>query len=218
MARRFHSEIKLARKVRHPHVCAIHEYGEDGALRYITMEFIEGVDLRQVLARDGAFAPARAYELALQVAGGLKAIHDAGVIHRDLKPHNVLVGERNAVKLIDFGLAKATAGSGMTATGVLLGTPHYMSPEQVRGKAVDAASDLYSLGALAFHLVGGRPPFSGDNAIAVGFAHCAEPVPSLKALRPDVPPALEAIITRALAKAPADRPRSPAEFKAALTA
>jgi len=219
LVERFRREAAAARKVTSPNVVRIHDLGEARpGLLYLSMEYFPGRTLAEVITSRGLVPMSDCVDYLGQICTGLAAAHDAGVIHRDLKPHNVLVGERNAVKLIDFGLAKATAGSGMTATGVLLGTPHYMSPEQVRGKPVDAASDLYSLGALAFHLVGGRPPFSGDNAIAVGFAHCAEPVPSLKALRPDVPPALEAIITRALAKAPADRPRSPAEFKAALTA
>ena len=153
-----------------------------------------------------------------QICVGLGAAHDAGVIHRDLKPGNVLVGERNAVKIIDFGLAKATAAEGMTATGMLMGTPYYMSPEQVRGRRVDAASDIYSLGALAYHLVTGRPPFSGENAIAVGFAHLSEMPPPARQIRPDISSELDQTITRALAKEPADRPHSAAEFKSAMTA
>jgi serine/threonine protein kinase len=153
-----------------------------------------------------------------QICNGLAAAHDAGVIHRDLKPSNVLVGERNAVKIIDFGLAKATAVEGLTATGMLMGTPHYMSPEQVRGRRVDAASDLYSLGALAYHLVAGRPPFSGENAIAVGFAHLSEMPPPPRKIRSDVPVELDAVIMRALAKEPSERPRSAVEIRSALTA
>ena len=219
LVERFRREAAAARKVTSPNVVRIHDLGEARpGLLYLSMEYFPGRTLAEVITARGLVPMADCVDYLGQICTGLAAAHDAGVIHRDLKPHNVLVGERNAVKLIDFGLAKATAGSGMTATGVLLGTPHYMSPEQIRGKTVDAASDIYALGALAFHLVGGRPPFTGDNAIAVGFAHCTEPVPSIKALRPDVPAALEAVITRALAKAPADRPRSAAEFKAALTA
>jgi serine/threonine-protein kinase len=152
-----------------------------------------------------------------QICHGLTAAHDSGVIHRDLKPSNVLVGERNAVKIIDFGLAKATAADGLTATGMLMGTPYYMSPEQVRGRRVDAASDLYSLGALAYHLVTGRPPFSGENAIAVGFAHLSETPTPPRQLRSDVPPELDAAIMKALAKEPSGRPRCPADVRAAIT-
>jgi eukaryotic-like serine/threonine-protein kinase len=170
-----------------------------------------------VITARGLVPIADCVDILGQICHGLTAAHDSGVIHRDLKPSNVLVGERNAVKIIDFGLAKATAAEGLTATGMLMGTPYYMSPEQVRGKRVDAASDLYSLGALAYHLVTGRPPFSGENAIAVGFAHLSEMPTPPRQIRPDVPVELDAAILRALAKEPADRPRSPSELRAAIT-
>src|ERR1043166_7308644 len=111
-----------------------------------------------------------------QIASGLQAADTAGVTHRDLKPSNVLGGERGLVKIIDFGLATTSVGDGLTATGAILGTPHYMAPEQVRGKGVDARTDIYAMGALAYHLVCGRPPFAGDNPIAIGFAHVSEAV------------------------------------------
>ncbi len=217
MARRFHSEIKLARKVRHPHVCAIHEYGEDGALRYITMEFIEGVDLRQVLARDGAFAPARAYELALQVAGGLKAIHDAGVIHRDLKTPNIMLDPAGQAHLMDFGIAKRADHQGpSTSTGAVAGTPEYMSPEQARGESVDERSDLYALGVVIFELFAGRVPFKGDTPVATIFKHIQEAPPLSGPGAPALPPALVPILARCLAKEPSHRYGSAAELITAL--
>jgi serine/threonine protein kinase len=217
MVDRFRREAAAARKVSSPNVIRIHDLGEARpGLLYLSMEYFPGRTLADVITARGLVPIADCLDYLQQICVGLAAAHDAGVIHRDLKPHNVLVGERNAVKLIDFGLAKATTGAGLTATGVLLGTPHYMSPEQVRGKHVDAASDLYSLGALAYHLVCGRPPFGGDNAIAVGFGHCTEEVVAPRTLRPETPAALDAMILRALAKQPADRPRSAAEFRAAL--
>ena len=217
LVERFRREAAAARKVSSPSVIRIHDLGEARpGLLYLSMEYFPGRTLAEVIASRGLVPIADCVDYLQQICTGLAAAHDAGVIHRDLKPQNVLVGERNAVKLIDFGLAKATTGAGLTGTGMLLGTPHYMSPEQVRGKNVDASSDMYSLGALAFHLVCGRPPFSGDNAIAVGFAHCTDAPPSPHSLRPDIPPALDAMILKALSKTPGDRPRTAAEFRAAL--
>ena len=217
MARRFHSEIKLARKVRHPHVCAIHEYGEDGALRYITMEFIEGVDLRQVLARDGPFPPARAYELALQIAGGLKAIHDAGVIHRDLKSPNIMLDPAGQSHLMDFGIAKRADHQGpSTSTGIVAGNPEYMSPEQARGESVDARSDIYALGVVIFELFAGRVPFRGETPVATIFKHIQEAPPLTGPGAPALPPALVPVLARCLAKEPGQRFASATDLMATL--
>ena len=196
----------------------IHDIGEARpGLLYLSMEYVQGRTLADVIAARGLVPIADCVDILGQICTGLEAAHHAGVIHRDLKPGNVLIGERNAVKIIDFGLAKATAADGMTATGMLMGTPYYMSPEQVRGRRVDASSDIYSLGALAYHLVTGRPPFAGENAIAVGFAHLSETAAPPRQLRPELAPELDQTIVRALAKEPADRPRSAAEFRTAMT-
>jgi hypothetical protein len=219
MIDRFKRECSAARKVSSPHVIRIHDLGEARpGLLYLSMEYVQGRTLSELIASRGLVPIADCVDILAQICNGLTAAHDAGVIHRDLKPSNVLIGERNAVKIIDFGLAKATAVEGMTATGMLMGTPHYMSPEQVRGRRVDAASDVYSLGSLAYHLVTGRPPFSGDNAIAIGFAHLSEMPPRPRQLRADIPPQLDAAIMSALAKEPPERPRSAAELRAALPA
>jgi hypothetical protein len=218
MVERFRREAAAARKVSSPSVIRIHDLGEARpGLLYLSMEYFPGRTLAEVITTRGLVPISDCVDYLHQICTGLAAAHDAGVIHRDLKPQNVLVGERNAVKLIDFGLAKATTGAGLTGTGMLLGTPHYMSPEQVRGKNVDASSDIYSLGALAYHLVTGRPPFAGDNVIAVGFAHCTETAAAPRTMRPDLPEALDAMIVKALAKLPSDRPRTALEFKGALT-
>jgi serine/threonine-protein kinase len=218
MIDRFKRECSAARKVSSPYVIRIHDLGEARpGLLYLSMEYFQGRTLSELIASRGLVPIPDCVDILAQICNGLTAAHDAGVIHRDLKPSNVLIGERNAVKIIDFGLAKATAVEGMTATGMLMGTPHYMSPEQVRGRRVDAASDLYSLGALAYHLVTGRPPFSGDNAIAVGFAHLSEIPTRPRQLRADIPAELDAAIMSALAKEPPERPRSAAELRGALT-
>jgi eukaryotic-like serine/threonine-protein kinase len=217
MTERFKREAQAARRVSSPSVIRIHDLGEaPPRLLYLSMEYFPGRTLSQVITQRGVVPLSDCKDYLSQICDGLAAAHDAGVVHRDLKPGNVLVGERNAIKVIDFGLAKATAVEGLTATGALLGTPHYMAPEQIRGKNVDARADIYSLGALAFHLLSGRPPFGGDNAIAVGFAHLSETPPALRTLRPEIPEALEQMVARALAKEASDRPTDARNFREAL--
>jgi serine/threonine-protein kinase len=176
------------------------------------MEYFAGRTLTEVIAQRGVVPLKDVQDMLQQIGTGLEAAHQVGVVHRDLKPSNILVGERGAVKIIDFGLATTAVSDGLTATGTMLGTPHYMAPEQVRGRPVDARSDIYALGALAYHLVCGRPPFVGDNPIAIGFAHLSEPVVAPRVLRKDCPPALDAAIVAALAKGPEDRPASAKAF------
>jgi len=213
MTARFRREAAAARKVSSPAVIRIHDLGEARpGLLYLSMEYFAGRTLAEVISQRGMVPLKDAQDTIMQIVTGLEAAHAAGVIHRDLKPSNVLVGERGAVKIIDFGLATTALAEGLTATGAILGTPHYMAPEQVRGKAVDVRSDVYALGALSYHLVCGRPPFSGDNAIAIGFAHLSEPPPPPRQLRKEIPEPLEAAILAALAKAPDDRPGSARAF------
>ncbi|HEY4179260.1 MAG TPA: protein kinase [Kofleriaceae bacterium] len=216
MVQRFRREAAAARKVSSPAVIRIHDLGEARAgLLYLSMEYFAGRTLSEVIAQRGVVPMDAAIDILKQIATGLEAAHEAGVIHRDLKPANVLVGERGAVKIIDFGLATTARGEGLTATGAILGTPHYMAPEQVRGKPCDARTDLYSLGALAYHLVTGRPPFGGDNAIAIGFAHLSEIPTPPRELRKELPEKLNNAILAALAKDPKDRPATANEFIAA---
>ena len=213
MVARFRREAAAARKVSSPSVIRIHDLGEARpGLLYLSMEYFAGRTLTEVIAQRGIVPLKDARDMLQQIAAGLEAAHQACVIHRDLKPSNILVGERGMIKIIDFGLATTAFGDGLTATGAILGTPHYMAPEQVRGKPVDVRSDIYALGALAYHLVCGRPPFAGDNPIAIGFAHISEPVVPPRQLRKDIPQALEDAILAALAKAPEDRPASAKEF------
>jgi hypothetical protein len=213
MVTRFRREAAAARRVSSPSVIRIHDLGEARpGLLYLSMEYFSGRTLTEVISQRGVVSLKDAQDMLVQIGAGLEAAHQAGVIHRDLKPSNVLVGERGMIKIIDFGLATTAVGDGLTATGAILGTPHYMAPEQVRGKPVDARSDIYAFGALAYHLVCGRPPFTGDNPIAIGFAHITEPVMPPRQLRKDVAPALDAAIVAALAKAPEDRPSSAKAF------
>ncbi|HEU4728435.1 MAG TPA: serine/threonine-protein kinase [Kofleriaceae bacterium] len=213
MITRFRREAAAARKVSSPSVIRIHDLGEARpGLVYLSMEYFAGRTLAEVIAQRGVVPLKDVQDILMQIGAGLEAAHQAGVIHRDLKPSNILVGERGKIKIIDFGLATTAFGDGLTATGAILGTPHYMAPEQVRGKSVDARTDIYALGALAYHLVCGRPPFAGDNPIAIGFAHLSEPVVPPRQLRRDVQPALEAAILAALEKAPEARPASARAF------
>ncbi len=213
MITRFRREAAAARKVSSPSVIRIHDLGEARpGLLYLSMEYFAGRTLAEVIAQRGIVPIKDVQDILSQIVTGLEAAHAAGVVHRDLKPSNVLLGERGAVKIIDFGLATTGMAEGLTATGAILGTPHYMAPEQVRGKPIDARTDIYALGALAYHLVCGRPPFSGDNAIAIGFAHLSEPVTAPIELRKDCPPKLSGAIVHALAKSPDERPASARAF------
>jgi eukaryotic-like serine/threonine-protein kinase len=169
MDRRFRAEIKLARRISHKNVCRIHEYGEDGELRYLSMAVVDGVDLKRIIKEKGRLAPEEAFDVALQVADGLQAIHDEGIAHRDLKTPNIMRDERGVVRLMDFGIAKQWTGGAtgeLTATGMIVGTPEYMSPEQVRGEKVDGRTDIYALGIVLYEVFTGRVPFCADTPVA----------------------------------------------------
>ena len=215
-AERFRREAQAARRISHKNVIRIHDRGEAGNLLYISMEYFPGKTLGELIASRGRLERDDYLDMLRQICDGLEAAHAAGVVHRDLKPGNVIVGERRSVKLIDFGLATSELRSGMTMTGQILGTPNYMSPEQVRGRPVDARSDIYSLGALSYHLVTGQLPFEGASPIAVGFAHLMEKAPLVATVRDNVPAALAQMIDQALEKDPAHRPQSVSAFRKAL--
>lgn len=216
-AERFRQEIKLARRVRHKNVCAMHEFGEDGALRFIVMEFIDGADLRIMVRAAGGLPWPEAYEAAIQLCDGLQAIHDEGIIHRDLKTPNIMQDARGFVRLMDFGIAKLTdadATGPITVTGQILGTPEYMSPEQIRGEKVDARIDIYALGVVIFEIFSGRVPFKGDTPIATIYKQLQDPPPLSGTDR--LPPSLISVLRKALAKDREDRFRSASEMGAAL--
>ena len=215
-AERFRREVGAARKITHVNVIRIHDLEEDGRLLFLSMEYFPGMDLEELLSRRGVLPLAEARPILVQICDALSAAHRVGVIHRDLKPGNVLVNEQGEVRVIDFGLAKASYMHSMTATGLIMGTPEYMAPEQVRGRTTDHRTDIYALGVLAYTLLCGQPPFRGDTPIAVGFQHCAEPPRPLRELKPDLPQALDAAVLKCLEKDPADRFDSVADFKKAL--
>src|SRR5262249_36951009 len=203
LRRRFREEVRLARAVSHKNVCRIHDYGEDGELLFISMELVEGRDLRGSLHAEGPPDWEEAYEILLQVGEGLAAIHEAGLVHRDLKPANIMRDGRGRVKLMDFGIAKAVSDeTGITESGLRVGSPEYMSPEQGRGepKPLDARSDLYAFGIVAYELLTGRVPFPADSPFhaAVRHLHDEPPLDGPGAER--IPAPLVPVLRRALAK------------------
>jgi serine/threonine-protein kinase len=220
MAKRFRNEIRLARKVRHPNVCGIHEYHEEPGLRFIAMEFIEGVDLRRYLRERVTLPLDEAFDVSIQVAEGLSAIHEVGIVHRDLKTPNIMRDAKGHVRLMDFGIAKEVDGHtlGMTATGLVMGTPEYMSPEQARGERIDLRSDVYGVGVVIYEVFTGDVPYRGETPLATILKHLQSPLPfdSGNPTAARCPPSLVPVLRRALAKDPASRYASTRELVAAL--
>jgi eukaryotic-like serine/threonine-protein kinase len=215
-AERFRREASTARKITHPNVIRIHDIGEENGLFFLSMEFFDGMMLSELLSRRGALPIDEAKDIFRQIAEGLSAAHAMGIVHRDIKPQNVLYNPQKVCKLIDFGLAKASFLSDMTATGFIIGTPDYMAPEQVRGKPIDVRTDVYAFGCLAYHVLTGAPPFRGDSPISVGFMHCSQvPEPPIQK-RADIPATMSDAILKALAKEPSSRFNAIDELKQAL--
>jgi serine/threonine-protein kinase len=203
---RMRAEVKLARSIRHPNVCAVHDYGEDGATVFLSMQYVAGRDLRAVLDDRGSLSWEEAYGVVTQVAEGLVAIHDAGIIHRDLKPSNVMVDERGLVRVVDFGVALWRTESEIVGTGA----PGYMSPEQIRGHPLDFRSDIYCFGCLIYEAFTASPPFWADTPMAVMLKHLEEPPPLEGAAAVQLPRSLLPVLSRALAKEPSGRSQTAA--------
>ena len=199
---RFRQEVKLARRVTHRNVARTFDIGEHDGEKFLTMEFVDGEPLSLVLAR-GALATDVAIEIAVAICAGLAAAHAAGVVHRDLKPDNVLLGAGGRVVITDFGIARAHEVD--QASGTFAGTPAYMAPEQVEGKPADGRADLYALGAMLFEMVTGRMAWEGSSPFLVATRRLSEPAPDPRALRPNIPDVLASAILRCMARAPADR-------------
>ena len=203
---RFKRESKLAASIEHPNVIPVYEAGEQNGTLFLAMRYVEGTDLKSVLTREGRLEPLRTARFVAQIAAALDAAHAAGLVHRDVKPANVLVAGEDHVYLTDFGLTKrASSASALTKTGQMVGTVDYVAPEQVEGRTVDARTDVYSLGCVLFHLLTGRVPFDKPSDMAKLFAHVHEEPPAPSADVPGVPPELDAVAQRGMAKDPADR-------------
>ncbi len=206
-------EVSLARRVTHPNVIRIHDIAEVNGLHYVSMEYFVGTNLKVHLKRSGPLSLLNAYQILSQMCNGLEAAHSQGVVHRDLKSQNVMVGPSGQIKIIDFGLARSVHLEGMTATGLIMGTPEYMAPEQVSGKHVDERADIYALGVILFEMLTGRVPFTGDSPIAVGFQQLKDPPPSPRSINPQIPEDVEKIILKALEKNPIHRYRNVDELR-----
>jgi serine/threonine protein kinase len=213
---RLKREVSSARRVTHPNVIRIHDISELNGLHFISMEFFEGMSLKDYIKKTGTLSLMQALNIASQICDGLEAAHRQGVIHRDLKSQNVIIGSSNQIKIIDFGLALSEKLGGLTATGLIMGTPEYMAPEQVAGKNVDERADIYSLGIILYEMFTGRVPFSGDSAIAVGFKQLKEDPPKPRDINPQIPPEVESVILQALHKNPLSRFLSVGELKSSL--
>ena len=214
---RFRVEARATALLGHPNIVAVYDRGADGPPWYIAMEYVPGESLKQRLRREGAMAPEEAVRTARAVLAALQAAHERHIVHRDVTSSNVLVDPAGRVKVADFGIARIGV-SALTRTGTMLGTSSYLSPEQAQGRGADERSDLYGLGVVLFEMLTGRVPFVADSDVAVALKHVSEAAPDPRALRPDVPPALAAVVLKALAKEPDRRYQSAAEFAAALAA
>ena len=210
-------EIRLARKITHPNVVRTHDLGEADGVRFLTMEYVPGTTLRELLDRRGAVALAPGLQIAKQLCRGLTAVHEAGIIHRDIKPQNIMVLPNGVVKLMDFGIARTDEGGDGALDGHTVGTPYYMSPEQALGQRLDARSDLYTVGVVLFELFTGERPFPGTDAATVMQSHVAAQPPRPSSLRPDLPEYLDRIVLACLSKRPERRPASASDLYAALT-
>ena len=213
--RRFRREVKAAQKISHPNVVPVLAHSEDGGVPYLVQRLIPGGSLADRLAVLGKLELPYAIELLGAAAAGIDALHAAGLVHRDIKPANILL-EGDTPYVSDFGLAKDSQASNLTRPGQAIGSLDYMSPEQIRGDDVSPATDVYALGCVMWESLTGAPPFGGRPSMRVLFAHLQEPPPDLTSLRPDISAAGARAVTRALEKAPEDRPHSASDYVAAV--
>lgn len=211
---RFQNEARAAASLVHPNIVQIYEVGQADGVHFIAQEYVAGKNLGQLLERQGAFQPSLVLDVLRQVVAALCKAHELGIVHRDIKPENILLSNSGEVKVADFGLARVQNSDTKTLTqvGVAMGTPLYMSPEQVEGRPVDARSDIYSLGVSSYHLLAGVPPHTGETALAIAVQHLHNTPEPLENVRADIPSAMARIVHKMLAKKPDSRPESPSDL------
>ena len=216
---RFRREARAVAQLSHPNIVTVIDRGEEDGRQFIVFELIEGENLKELVTRGGPLPIRRVLELGLEVGRALAFAHAQGLVHRDVKPQNVLLNEEGLAKVTDFGIVRSLdAVGGQTETGTVLGTSHYIAPEQARGERVDAHTDVYSFGVVLYELLAGDVPYPGDSFLTVAMKHVNDPVPNVLETRPDAPLRLASLVERCMAKAPADRPVSMDDVVAELEA
>lgn len=217
LVERFQREFELLTRLSGPHVVSPVDFGEDKGALFIVMDYVDGHNLKHAILTGGSFAIPRAIDVTEQAAGAVAVAADRGIVHRDIKPQNLLLSVDNTVKLTDFGLARSHESRDITVTGFFVGTPFYVAPEQVENsRGADVRADLYSLACVFFELLTGRVPYDGEHAWDVVMQHLNAPIPSARALRPDLPAEMDTFFSHALAKQPAERYQTPRAFVDAL--
>jgi beta-lactam-binding protein with PASTA domain/predicted Ser/Thr protein kinase len=210
---RFRREAQAAAALNHPNIVSVFDTGDQGDIHYIVMEYVEGRTLRDAIRSDGPLMPERAAEIADAVAKALSAAHEKGLVHRDIKPGNIMITSSGEVKVMDFGIARTATGDTLTQTAAVLGTASYLSPEQAQGEPVDPRSDIYSLGCVLYEMLTGKPPFTGDSPVAIAYKHVRDdPVPPSR-LNGDIPRDLESVVMKSMAKNPANRYQTADELR-----
>jgi predicted Ser/Thr protein kinase len=209
---RFRREARAVAQLAHPNIVTVIDRGEQDGRQFIVFEYVDGENLKQVVNREGALPVREAVELTIQVARALGFAHERGIIHRDVKPQNVILSDDGRAKVTDFGIARSLDVDGVTQTGTVVGTSDYIAPEQAQGQQVDAQTDVYSLGVVLYELITGEVPYDGENFVAVAMQHVHQPAPSVLDRRPDCPPRLDLVVQRAMAKDPDNRHDSMADL------
>ena len=210
--RRFQREANSASSLRHPNIVEMYDVGEDNGRYFIVMEYISGKTLKSLIKKRGALNLNEALDIMLQITSGIACAHDSYIIHRDIKPQNVMILEDGRVKITDFGIAMALNSNELTQTNSVMGSVHYLPPEQASGGGATVKSDIYSIGILMFELLTGKVPFKGDNAVEIAIKHMKEPIPSVRSINPEIPQSVENIILKACAKNPKNRYNSVREM------